>query len=179
MSQSNAIWAMLAVLVLIMGGYFLVKPAPSNGIDNLKNESMPLFTKATSSNSKKMAFMDFMKQGGSYKCSITQKIGDMDTKGTMYMHNGMVRGEYNAKIQGTEVDSTLVVRDGYTYTWSSMAPNMGFKIKSLNESVDKSTPTGELGGFDSTQIGDYDCQPWRGDSAAFDLPKSITFTDIK
>ncbi len=181
MSQTNAILATLGILLVIIAGYFLVRPAvvSTNGDEAAQAESVSQSTQATSSDSRKMAFMDFMKRGGSYKCSITQSIGGMDTKGTMYMHKGMVRGEYGAKIQGADIDTTLVVRDGYTYTWSSMAPNMGFRMKAVGATVDKNVPTTEMSGFDASQIGDYDCEPWSGNTTTFDLPKSITFTDIK
>ena len=35
--------------------------------------------------SKKMAFSEFIKQGGAYKCAVTQTVATMTTAGTVYL----------------------------------------------------------------------------------------------
>jgi hypothetical protein len=121
-----------------------------------------------------------MKGGGSYKCTVNQNVGGMDTKGTTYMKDGMVRGEYKTNVQGVSMESTLIVRDGYTYSWSSAMPNLGFKAKVVGDTApDTNAGTSGTYSFNAEQIGDYDCQPWTSDDTMFAIPATITFTEVK
>jgi hypothetical protein len=128
---------------------------------------------------KKMAFSEFLKQGGSYKCEVNQYVNEMETKGTTYINDGMIRGEYNTKVQNMNVDSTMIVRDGYTYSWTSVMPTTGFKAK-VAEVVGGDAVAGPSGqySFNATQIGDYNCEAWTADASKFTIPTNITFKDV-
>jgi hypothetical protein len=128
---------------------------------------------------KKMAFSEFMKQGGSYKCTVNQNIGGTESKGTTYMSEGMVRGEFVTVAQGMSMTASLIVRDGYTHSWTSMMPTMGFKSKVVTSAPsDTEADTSGTYSFDGNQIGDYDCQPWTPDASMFALPSGTTFTEM-
>ena len=130
---------------------------------------------------KKMSFGQFVKQGGSYKCTVNQYIsGDYNnmTQGTTYVSDGMVRGDYSSKVENLTVDSTVIVRDGYTYSWTSMAPSMGFKVKVVEGEGNTSTATSGTYNWNADQIGDYDCDPWTVDMSKFTIPTNITFQEI-
>lgn len=128
---------------------------------------------------KRMAFSEFIKQGGSYKCTVRQDVGGVQTEGTTYMSGGMIRGEYSTKVQGMDVNSTMIVRDGYTYSWTSMMPNTGFKVKvAANATGDTSAPTSGSYSFNAEQIGDYNCEAWTADASKFTLPSGVTFQEM-
>lgn len=171
------VWAVVAVLVV--GGYFAYQANKPEGVDRIEfpnEEKSEEQGKAPEQTGKKMAFSQFLKQGGAYKCEVNQDINGVETKGTTYINDGMVRGEYNTKIQGANVDSTFIVRDGFVYSWSSMLPNMGFKMKTdVNASGNAGASASGSYSWNAEQIGDYNCEPWTVDQSKFTVPTNITF----
>lgn len=179
--KTNIVVGVVVVVALVVFGYFFF------GKDMMKGSSISVntenTTEETSSTSqesgKKMAFSEFIKQGGSYKCTVNQNVGNTVSVGTTYINGDMIRGEYNTKAQGISIDTTLIVRDGYTYTWTSFAPTMGFKSKVATGGMeDGSTGMSGTYSFNAEQIGDYDCQAWNVDASLFVIPTSITFKEV-
>ncbi len=133
---------------------------------------------------KKMAFMDFAKQGGSYQCTVNQYIDSSytsTTKGTVYISAGNIRGNYNVKVQGMSIDTSVIVRDGFAYTWTNMM-STGYKVPVATDTTGKTsaggtTPQGTFS-WNSDMIGDYDCKAWTTDVSVFTLPSTITFKTI-
>lgn len=138
----------------------------------------------TTPTGKKMAFMDFAKQGGAYECTVNQYIDSSytsTTKGTVYISKGNIRGNYNVKVQGMSIDTSVIVRDGFAYTWTNMMTT-GYKVAVATDTTGKTsaggtTPQGTFS-WNSDMIGDYDCKPWTADAAMFTLPAKITFKTI-
>ncbi len=175
--------------VLVIGGGYLIYQNKNANPEGMKNPALeeggtsaPLETlnpngdKPTSG--KKMAFSEFLKTGGSYKCEVNQYVNNIESKGTTYINDGMVRGEFNTRVNGMNMDSTLIVRDGYTYSWTSMMPSAGFKAKVVAQKGDTNTGTSGTYSFNSEQIGDYNCEAWSLDASKFTIPTDITFTDV-
>ncbi|MEJ0001841.1 MAG: hypothetical protein WDN09_01495 [bacterium] len=114
---------------------FIRSPAPSR---RQRTENAPAVADSTSpeeqapaTSGKKVAFSQFVKQGGSYKCEVKQYLSDMDNTGTVYISGGNIAGEYNTVAEGRTIDTSFVMKDGYSYTWSSMMPNMGLEDESI------------------------------------------------
>lgn len=175
--MSKTLISVLVVGVLVVGGYFVFRG--NKVIDNAQvanNEISGEQEQTTVPSGKKMAFSEFMKQGGSYKCEVNQDVNDVETKGVTYINDGMVRGEYNTKVQGQNINSTLIVRDGFVYSWTSMLPNMGFKAKA-DTSASGDVTAGASGSYswNAEQIGDYNCEAWTVDQSKFTVPTNITF----
>lgn len=126
---------------------------------------------------KKMAFSEFMKQGGSYKCTVTQTVATMTTNGIVFIDSGKVKADFAVSVAGQSINTSMIVRDGYTYTWTSTMPTKGFKTKIVATSGDSSaSPKGTIT-WDGSQIGDYSCEPWTADASVFTLPTTVTFTE--
>jgi len=91
----------------------------------------------------------------------------------------MVRGEFAVQTQGMNIDSNMIVRDGYTYIWSSMMQGMGFKSKAVASDSATNPETGTLGSYawDAEQIGDYNCEAWNPDVTIFTLPEGVIFSE--
>ncbi len=174
-----AIW-IIAGLVVIGGGYFFITAKKVENVDTNRAATMDSTKEESKAPSgKKIAFSEFVKQGGSYKCTVHQNVGNVETVGTTYVNSGMIRGEYNTKLQGMSIDSTFIVRDGYSYGWTSTMPNTGFKVKIVqNAAGEMGTGTSGKYSFNAEQIGDYDCQPWTVDASKFIIPTNITFKEI-
>ena len=57
-------------------------------------------------------------------------------------------------------------------------PNTGFKMAVAGSGGTGGEASGQYS-FNAEQIGDYDCKSWNVDGSKFDLPKDVTFTEIK
>jgi hypothetical protein len=123
---------------------------------------------------KKIAFSEFMKKGGSYKCSVTQNMATMTTQGTIYIHDKMVKGNFSVSLAGQTIQTNMIVRDGYSYTWTNSTPTTGIKTK-IATSASGKTSTSTMT-WTGEQIGDYSCVAWVTDDTVFELPKTVTFT---
>jgi hypothetical protein len=152
--MSKAIIGMLVVIVIV-GGYLVLKPnKPSEVEVASKSEKTEEQVQVKNTNTKKIAFSEFVKQGGSYKCTVNQHVGGTDTKGTTYISNGMLKGEYATEVNDAKISSTFVVRDGYTYSWSSMMPSIGFKSKVIaQEGIKPEVSTSGTYSFNAEQMG--------------------------
>jgi hypothetical protein len=130
---------------------------------------------------KKMAFSQFVKQGGTYKCTVSQTINNVETQGITYIKDNMMRGQYEMNVSGQTMTSNMLVKDGYTYMWGSNMGNMGFKMKVPTDTTANTptTPTsGNMGGFNYDQVGDYSCDAWTADAKTFTVPTKVTFKEM-
>lgn len=172
--SNKVIAGILVGLVVVVGGYLVFRSngAKENGEVAGDTTQQPA--------GKKMAFSDFVKQGGAYKCEVKQYLSDFENTGTVYINGENISGNYNTVAEGRKIDTSFIMRDGYSYTWSSMAPNMGFKVKvdTTNAGADGDATTQGTYSWNAKQIGDYNCEPWIVDQSKFELPKGVTFTDF-
>lgn len=165
----------------IVGGIFFLKSdkVSESEIANQQQNQEDSQNQNTETNSKKMAFADFVKQGGSYECTIKQYVAGTETSGTAFIGEGMIRGEYSTQTQGLTVNTSVIVRDGFAYTWTSMAPTMGFKAKVVEDTTtNAATSISGSYSFNAEQIGDYDCKAWAFDAGKFTLPAGVTFREV-
>lgn len=159
----------VAALIVAGGAYYFYMP----------KDGAPMGDAQTAdTNNKKMAFADFIKQGGSYKCTVRQSVQGVESEGTTYISGDMIRGEYATQVQSQNIQSTMIVRDGYTYSWSSMMPNTGFKVRVAQTAGDTGAAASGNYSFDAEQIGDYSCESWSADASMFAVPTNITFQTI-
>lgn len=175
-------WVVL-VGILAVGGYLTLNPKSPDSVDSTTQMETNLEEtqniSAEPDASKKMAFSEFIKSGGAYKCTVSQNVSDVSSQGTVYIDGDKIKGEFNSSVGGLNVDSNLIVRDGYTYSWSSMTPNLGFKVKAqAPEAVDTATKTSDTYSFNAEQIGEYDCSPWAVDSKMFEIPSNVKFQEL-
>lgn len=131
---------------------------------------------------KKMAFGQFVKQGGSYQCTVDQYLDNYNIKttGTVYLDSGKIRGSFSTNYNNTKIDAYAIVKDGFAYSWTSMG-NMGFKtpvVETDGGAESNVTVSGNTYNFNMNQIGDYNCEEWKADASVFVLPTSVTFQTI-
>ncbi len=161
------IWVLVAG-VLIAGGFYVLKGDKSEPQEN---------NTAQEETVKKMAFSEFVKQGGSYKCEVKQAMSDFENAGTVYISEGKIRGEFSTVAEGTPINIYFLLRDGYSYNWSSMTLNAGTKMAIPVD--DETTVNAEVYSWNASQIGDYDCEVWVADESKFTVPTNISFTLIE
>jgi hypothetical protein len=172
--QTKAIWFVVGVIVLALLGYGFMDR-------DEKTEDMEIGEVPESQEvmeGKKMAFSEFIKGGGSYKCEVHQNINGGDNVGTVYVSNGMTRGEFEMTTGGKIITMSMIARDGYSYSWSTMTPGMGMKVKIVSpDTMNPGTKTPSQS-FDTDEIGDYDCDPWTLDTSKFAVPTDIKFQSL-
>lgn len=125
---------------------------------------------------KKIAFSEFMKKSGSYKCTVTQTVATMTTNGTVYLDEGKVKADFAVSVAGQSFNTSMIVRDGYSYTWTSNSPTKGFKTKIAGGTESNSTSSKGTYTWDGSQIGEYSCDSWVAEASMFEVPKTVTFT---
>lgn len=154
-------------------------PVPSSATDQSTSTEATTTLSGTSTESKtgskKIPFTEFMSKGGSYKCEIMQTVANMTSKGTVYMHDALVRLEFSTSIASQSINTTMIARDNYMYTWTSTTPNKGYKTKIAQQKAG-SKPVGTYT-WNGSQVGDYTCEAWKADDSFFELPSGVTFSD--
>lgn len=174
--MKTIIW-ILIIGAVAFGGYSLVHKRDS-AVVKTEEQQVPV-EKSEESTGKKMAFAQFVKQGGSYQCTVHQAVSDFDTTGKVFINKGNIRGEFSTTAEGKGVTSSILVRDGFTYVWSSMAPKNGVKMAVKAGAGDTGASMSGTYSWNAEQIGDYDCAPWVADEATFAVPTTTTFTLIQ
>lgn len=131
---------------------------------------------------KKMAFSEFLKQDkGAYQCAVNQYLDEemtQSTQGTVFINAGNISGTFETNVGAMSITSSMIVKDGFSYTWSNMSP-IGYKV-AIVESTEVNTDQ-EMSGtysWNAQQIGDYNCEVWDVDMTKFDLPQGISFQAI-
>ena len=172
--MNKTLLMVLVAGVALIGGYFYF-----SGEKNETGENITPGEVTQQPSGKKMAFAQFLKDGGAYKCTVNQYVGDTESKGTVYINQGLIRGTFETETQGMKIATDLLVRDGYTYTWSSAAP-MGFKAPVVSGDGDTNQNAGTSGTYswNAEQIGDYDCVAWTVDATTFAIPTGIQFMEM-
>ena len=166
----------VGLIIIIIGGigYYFYRNSQSNKI---VNEAKKEEATSTTPTGKKIAFSHLIAQNGTYKCTVNQYVANVESKGTVYTDKGLLRGEFTTAVMGKNINTIMILRDGYTYTWISTAPTIGWKSKT-NSETNISTNASSSGAYlwNADQIGDYNCEAWTVDESVFTVPTSIKFT---
>ena len=170
------------IIIVTAGlGLFIVNNSSNNSDSEVLMNSSEEVSELSSG--KKMSFAEFLRQDkGAYECTVTQYIDEgmsQTTQGLVYLYNGLVRGDFEIQVSGMNILSSTIVKDGFSYTWSSMSP-VGFKAKAnmVTEDVIDSKQASGTYSWNSDQIGEYDCKEWNVDTAKFELPSNVSFQEI-
>ena len=181
--MNNKILVGIILVLIVIGGYFAYTKTRSKseelGNVNPGANSQNSEVGTVNPNGKKMAFDAFVRQGGSYQCTVHQSVNNVDSVGTVYVANGNMSGQFDTTVSGQTMTSNMIMKDGYMYSWSSMSPNMGFKMAIAGNAGTGTNGTMANAYADAPQFGDYDCQAWNGDSSKFTPPASVKFSEIK
>lgn len=176
--DKKVVGTVVAVLVVVIGGYFAwgMSKDSNTEVNQDENGSSIEDINTRAEDGKKMSFGNFLKQGGAYTCTVSQYVGDVESKGTVYINGGNVRGEFSTSVSGVNMQNYFLVKDGYSYSWSSMMPSKGYKV-AVNDSTGGSASAQYS--WNSDAIGDYNCEAWNVDNSKFSLPSGTVFTEIK
>ncbi len=174
---------LVVVLVVAVGGFLFYTsskgPAPLETPADTKSAS-PLGKLSGQAFSGTLA--ELVSQKGFLKCSFRKTENGSEVSGTTYVSGGRIRTDYSVNVPAVKqtFEGHMIYNGDSAYTWTSVMPNQGFKVKisSIAELAPKST----LGNTQNQSLNimaanDYTCSPWAPDATVFNIPGDITFTD--
>lgn len=165
-TRNTIIILILAIIVLILTTKY-AKLEPNN-VTKYSNDSM-LNTEGG------LSLRDITNSNDSYSCTLIQESENSSMTGTILSKDGKLRGNYVATIAelgGAEINTSIVIRDGSLYTWSSLSPEGTMIALSDTEVSNQQDPAY---GFDIKL--DYNCVQSDVSSSEFDLPNDIEFKE--
>lgn len=163
--QKKLIIAGILILV-VLGGYFLLRLDNNTPRERISENIVA--QKGLSILEASAAYSEFVKKGGSLKCITKSSENGGEANAIVYISNRMAREEVTIHIyQNFSMDATVIVRDGYMYSWDPSTKNGG------RTKMPESSEIYPFSQINST--GSYDCEPWEADASMFDLPKDVIF----
>ena len=182
--NTNVIVGGLLAVVVAGGGYYLWSsqsaPAQSNTQGTSQQETQAQAdqnaAQAAQSGDYSGSLADLAARGGSWQCSVDSKALDAASSGTTYVSGNLVRADFTTTVQSYgKVESHLIVRDGYSYSWSPIMPG-GIKTKVTAAGQGGTSTSGS--GASANQSYSYHCEPWTPDASLFAVPANVTFRPI-
>lgn len=167
----------IVLVVAVVLGFVLV--GKDSATDATPNTAENTDTQDTSTPAEEGVFtgsiMELAKRGGNFICTFSHSSAVANSTGTVYVSGSDIRGDFKSVAQGINVESHMIQKDGYVYTWSPIAPT-GFKIKTVASEGDGDASMSDQY-KDLNQAYSYDCKSWSRDASKFTLP-NISFTEI-
>lgn len=129
---------------------------------------------------KDMSFQELMKKTGSYECTVKQAVMGVTTEGKVSIKGEKVSAAFSSAVSGKVYETSMITKDGYVYTWSSMTPTAGIKTRVPTTAGQGATTTAFSASYawDGKDIGSYSCVVANISESVFDVPASITFTEV-
>jgi hypothetical protein len=158
------------LIVLILGGYFLLGRKPASPSTSPTGTGQP--QAATS-------LRDLIAKGISQSCTYSTN----NSYGTLDLADGKIRGDFNvtttdANNQTKTLVSHMIIMDNTNYLWTEGTKTgikMAFDQNATPAPVTSNTPTNS---FDANALNNYKCSPWVADATMFTLPAGISFMTV-
>ncbi len=114
---------------------------------------------------------------GSSECTVSNKVENSESSGTVYVGNGKMRGDFKSVTQNPAmtIESHMISDGEFIYTWSDAMPQ-GVKIAVSNAETAGAKQSGQQDMYNA-QV-NYDCDSWRVDEKKFELPSGVEFMDL-
>ena len=147
----------------------------NQNVDTGNEDATTVSTDEMSEEKFESTMKDLYKRGGKMTCTMTTVQDGMEMDGTLYMDGKKMRSEFKGAVQGMNIEMNTIIKDGFSYTRSSMS-NEGRKMvydeSEMEEGMnDAATDT------DVDTPMNFTCK--RGVSGAdFDLPSNIEFKEL-
>lgn len=114
---------------------------------------------------------------GSYTCTISSGAPGGIARGTVYISDGNVRGDFvTVENNGQEIMVSMIQSGEYMYNWSSAA-SQGVKMK-IDTGTSMSIGNAGEAQFDTSAAVDYSCEMSSVDANLFVPPSEVQFMDL-
>jgi uncharacterized protein YxeA len=181
--MNKTIVGAVVVVILAVGAYFAFMNKPeqdgarqeNSQTQQSNNEQQQ--TTESDSQTRTSTLKDIVAQG-SKKCTYTFQ-GDASKSepsgsGIIYTANGNAGMDISAVVNGVSMVSKVVIKDNIYYGWVDGQPT-GLKM-TFNDADAYNTSVRQ--GVDINQEYNYTCENWNPDSAKFNVPANVQFTDL-
>ncbi len=123
-----------------------------------------------------------MNLGQAYICKFEKQDQVSKVSGTVYTDGQKIRGTFDIQTQAFQnqaFTSDLIVKEGDTYTWTSLFPQ-GYRAKVAKSATQNATPSEQAQLVGTKDKMNYKCTPWlEVDPSLFELPTNVTFVELK
>ncbi|MEK7193031.1 MAG: hypothetical protein AAB682_02740 [Patescibacteria group bacterium] len=154
----------VAVLVIVVGGYFIKNTPSAPKIDSsvVQGEGTVINT----------SIGELLGSADAKRCLVGSNDESGTTNGELFVSSNSLRGDFiSSSATQAAVDSHLLIAGDSAYLWSSTSKE-GIKF-----SLD-SAKSGEASGIDFSAKKDYECFLWSEDPSKFELPTDTNFSDF-
>ncbi|HLL61211.1 MAG TPA: hypothetical protein VK338_05820 [Candidatus Nitrosocosmicus sp.] len=175
MKNSRILLIIGAIVVVTTSAFFVANNKAMKPAEPKKMTAEP--TQTTASESKEMAFKDFLNVDTSEKCTFEDTQNNTITKGTIYTTKGKVRGDITTTVDGKATVSHMVIEPTQMHIWVD-GQKQGFKTTIDTETLEKAKQDAQNMQMNVNQTYKYTCTPSKVDNAMFSLPTGIEFIDF-
>src|SRR3989344_9044863 len=143
MSKAAIGWLIAAIVVI--GGITIYA---MSGSDQVKSDEITSKTE-TQTTASGRSIKELIADGKPQMCTFSNSTDTTESSGTIYIANGLVRGDFTTTVKAdgvsSKVESHMLVNNGFNYIWTSDS-NQGFKI-ALSESEQTPQAVGQGGQY--------------------------------
>lgn len=168
-----------AIIVLALIIFFSMRGRDGAEIAD-ESSSTPAASNMEQPKGEQASLKSLLAMGKSQKCTY-ETAG---SKGTTYISNGKMRGDFDANLPaggGSQTAVSHMITDGTTsYMWmdgQTTGVKMDFSAMQTNPTKGEVNNSGQVN-VDPNQNYDFQCSNWRADSSVFTPPASVQFTDM-
>lgn len=119
--------------------------------------------------------------GKPYVCTFSKSDATSIIAGVLHTDGDKVYSEFRIRTDLAEDDfsSFLILRDGESYTWSSLH-NLGYKGQIASSASVNASPQEQAQIIGLEDEMPYECEPWQDpDETIFETPPWITFMELE
>jgi hypothetical protein len=161
----------IAVAVAVVGGgtWYVTRDEGPSSAEQSPGASVSASVEAST----KGNLRGLLASGSPQKCEFEVTTYGVTSRGTVYVANGKMRGDFSATHSGGTTVGHMVVADSTVSFWSE-GQAQGFTMN-----IDSTTAEAQANAALSLdQNLSYDCDAWRVDEAQFRLPANVQFTSM-
>ncbi len=161
--------AVIAVVLVGVGGFLVFGSGDDSGEDTQTNTS--------EERTENSSFNQLFARGENGKCTYdyTDEAGNR-SYGTAYFSGDKMFGDFTNETADGNTNRANVIREGdVQYVWD---PGSGEGYKSNVSASTEETQKEQSEAIDPDENYEFKCVSWTVDSAMFEVPSDVTFTDI-
>ena len=163
--NKNIIVGVIVVIVVLLAGYGWM----NRGAADLNEDGDNAAATAGS-------FRSLLAMSGSQKCEFSQEAEGNESSGTVYVADGMMRGDFSTMMDGTAKIGHMIVKDEQVFVWVD-GEAQGMKMMFSATAGATTTANQSPINLDDENVS-YDCDRWSKDSSKFAEPSGVQFMDL-
>jgi len=127
--------------------------------------------------SSKGSLKSLLTSSQSLQCTFSTQDENNPVKGTVYVSNGKMRGDFQTGVMEKIINSHLIVDDNFSYFWTDESKR-GIKMENnpLDSTSSAIQPTNQ--GLDVNQNYNLVCDNWTADKTLLTIPTDVTFSSF-